>query len=226
MIEFKRNTRVICTVILFSILLFCLTGCSQRNEILDGQLSQVIENLFDNKPDELYEMFYPEAIGSKEEFIEWYHKINDMFPHFSGIEPKLKSQTVRSTVSKDQMRKTTYQGIYGFNYENERYQFIITYLETETACGILNVNVEKVMKLNGTAVTILILITLLWIAFVGFTVVDIIKQKPRKHVLWLILSLLLTFSLTSHGVRFGIPIGSVIYWSVRKRLLKGSRKEV
>lgn len=225
MITMHRRMIACFTCLMIIVSLVCLTGCSMHNSTLDHQTAQVVEYLNADMPDELYGLFYPGM--TREEFGEVFENIRNEIPTLRFEEMKLRKIRVEKNTVHREKNKTTenvYEGSYYFDYDNKGYYLTIVYVETESESGIYTMEFSHAVK-TGTLLTIMVIaIAAAEIGIVIFAVVDIIRKKPNKYVLWIILVIVLNLIISYRDIRFAIPIGCIIYFVRRRKLLTSAAK--
>lgn len=202
-------------VLTAAILCFCLflSGCGLKSETLDAQLDLVLSALNRDDRDAFVALLYP-GLGSESDMEEGYRQIREVWIPTERESVKL----VRYNFNASSGQKM-YQGIYQLPRSDEYGYLEIVYLETAERSGLVGLHMgmieESQKNTSGIGQWIF---TILYLAFVLFTIVDVVRKKPRKYGWYIVLSFLY-FSLRVNSFAVTIPLGSILYWCVRRKLL-------
>ena len=203
-------------VLMAAVLACCLflSGCAVKNETLDAQLDRTLAALNQDDREAFFALLYP-GLESNIDLDEGYRQIREIWIPTERENVEL----VRYNVNASPQQKA-YQGIYRLPRSDEFAYLEIDYLETKEGRGLVGLHMgmieEPEQKTYGVGQWINIV---LYAAFVLFTVVDVIRKKPRKYG-WYIVLALLYFRLRINSFSVSLPLGSIIYWCIRKKLLR------
>lgn len=217
MLNKSNPFRYICIAGVFILLTVILSGCAMHDKVLDNQVYSIIECINTNKPDKLYQMFYPDGTHTKEETYAWFQKVKSIWKPISSDSISLESITVKE-VTRNNEKEKTYQGVYNFDYEDTDYSLTIYYLETENARGITHLQFVESLT-GGTLLVFAVALSVITAIFLLYTIIDIVRNKPHRYELWIVITLCLIIPIPVSGTGFAIPLGCIIYWRKRKRFL-------
>lgn len=245
-------------VLMMAVVLLLLCGCAAMEEggaVLDEQLEAFMACVEAKDKDGAAELAYNQEFG--EDIREFFDGLTDYWPAKAGDVHTRQSLNV--TVGN---RGKTYKGSYLVASNGENYVVDIAYVEDDNGAGItmlyanLSSDVAAAATPTGTLQSAaqntpiqwcFLAIRLLFVGFVIFTVVDILRKKPRYYGLWILAALFylvvrlrlsemnvnfhITFGIlaTTEWLKYpdgltnivlGLPAGSIAYWCVRGSLLR------
>ena len=204
-----------------------LSGCGLHNEVLDREMQILCDCIETGDAEALRARFHPDALLNDQTFAEWFGNVQSVWRPIDSDRIDLTNLNVSTSNSAAGTIKT-YTGVYLFEYVEDPCTLTLVYLEANGGKGLTNASFASAEVLKGTSYYISLAVVVILAALAVFTVIDIIQKKPRLYGLWIALVLLahLTFILNTadYRIRIGIPIGAIIYWCVRKKLIK-RRKE-
>lgn len=210
----KRN----CILGFLCLLLCCLllTGCSEKmkSDTLDAQLEQVLDALNRGDEEAFLTLFYPGA-DSQLDLHQFYAQFRDVWIPTEQNQTELVRYNVNSS-----SKQTYFQGIYRLPRSDEYSHLEIDYLETEEGRGLTGLKMGSFSEQSsGTAGTRQKIYNALYLVLLLLTVVDIIRKKPTKYGWWIVLTFIF-FRIRINRFALAIPVGAIVYWCLRKRLLK------
>ena len=202
--------------LLLALLLLCslvLSGCALKNDTLDAQMGRVLDVLNRGDEEAFAALFYPD-IASDSELYEIFGQFREVWTPTAIEQVTLVSYNVNSAPGKKDFR-----GIYELPRSDEYSHMELHYLETGEGSGLLGLQMGKLNDAStGKTSPWQTVYFVLCGIFVLLTLVDIIRKKPLKYG-WLIVLAIFFFNLRINGFAFTIPLGSVIYWCLRRKLL-------
>jgi len=248
--------RILALVMAAILLLLC--GCASIKEggaFLDGKLEQFMACIEANDKEGAAELAYNQELGKN---------MTDAFDGLAAYWPAKASDAYTRQSINVTIRNTAkiYQGSYLVESGGEEYIVDITYAEDENGVGItmlyanLSADVVAATTPTGTLQTAAENTPLQWcflalwpicIAFVIFTIVDILRKKPRYYGLWIaaaVIFLSVSLQISDSNLHFnwllailnqsqwlqypdgantftlGLPAGAIAYWCVRGSLLR------
>lgn len=233
-----------------------LSGCSTllKNEEMDQKVDDLIQALNEDDADRIFEALYPGML-TRDEFDASYETIRQIWEKCDEYTLKLSAIKTNKTFD-----KTGDSIIRSANYvvhtQNQDYTITLAYRSDQNGEGLYQffVNVVPVL-VSGDFTTVgknsalqwgLLVLTILSYIIIIFTVVDILRKRPRLFGVWLGVALtfaffkiqlvpgnfhvnggitwfaLSAFRIYTGGGRsfvFAVPAGAVVYWCLRRRLL-------
>lgn len=246
-------------IFLAVLLLLCImtAACAPEvsNDVLDEKFQALQTAFATNDEERAFELLYLEN-QTETEFHDFFSEVLDYWPV---------TQDDVYTLTKFHIEKTGYydqwDGIYSGETAGQPYLVQIVYMESEELTGIVNFRVvleEEYVAAEsaqyapaGAKHWIMLAWWVICLAFIVFSIIDIIRKKPRRYGLWILLSLVSVGVCYSNGDGFGtvqaifgllnqsryvafatggfeikvtIPIGAILYWCRRKSLLSAKAK--
>ncbi len=206
----KKSPLLLCLLLVCTLL---LAGCSLKNETLDAQMEQVLDALDQNDEEAFVALFYP-GIQDKELRL-MYSQFRDVWTPLERDQIKLVSYSTHSAKA-----QKDYRGLYQLPRSDEYSHLEINYLETEDGRGLVGLKMGKLDEAEPTKPGGWQLVYfVLYLAFLILTIIDIIRKKPLKYG-WLIVMALIYFSFRTNTFSIMIPLGSILYWCLRGKLLR------
>ena len=188
-----------------------------RNEVLDQQLEVLVSSMNSNDPEPLKDIMHPTVYS--EDVDAWFAEIHPLWQNTSTEAFKAKGINISSRVRNGQEYKS-YRGIWTVKMGENTYELTIIYESDDKGSGGGALSFYRTEGANAFTVVAYII----YFLFVIFTVVDIIRSKPRLYGLFILLSIMLFFQIRFGEVRITLPLGAIIYWLARKRLLQAKNK--
>ena len=210
--------------ILMMFLVFCLVfgGCTLQDQVLDEQMRLVVAALNAGDVDMLAPYLLPEA-GDREALEKGFSGIQKIWVRVDADQVKLVqlNKNVRTAAgTKTEIRV----GVYQLPKTDGLWYLKLTYRITGDEKGLLGVNVSQGQEAGAAAKSWSdTVIRLICLAAAILTIVDILRHKPRRYG-WYIVLALFTFrfyTFTNGATTFALrlPLGAIIYWCLRKRIL-------
>lgn len=212
----------ICGLLLAALLCLAalmLSGCGLTNEVLDREIRAFNACMESGDAEAFKARFLPEALTNDETYLEWFNKARTVWRPIMSDKIELRSLNVNTQRNEGHSVKT-YEGLYYYDYKEDPFQVEIRYVETDGVGGLQYVSLSPVGSRDTSGDYIALGITAILIVAIILTICDIVKHKPRLYGLWIAASLLVTFRITLPSFSIGLPLGVIIYWCVRKRLLR------
>lgn len=245
-------------ILLCAALLFCLSlgGCGMiKNEEMDQRLEKLILALNEDDGEKVFQSMYPGAV-SREDFDIGYSYIQNIWNPSDTYTVKMNSINVKKNVGSN--ASYLCQAEYYVLFEDSAYYVTLVYLSDSGGAGLYNINVSSTSNtilLSGSLLTpgensigqwLLLLLGILEWIFAVFTIVDIIRKRPRLFGLWILAALVFFYvGYTTNGSAFQfnlgvqifilpglklyggglrqlivtLPAGSIVYWCRRKKLI-------
>lgn len=210
----KRNRirRLLALALLLGCLL--LTGCALHNKTLDAQMTRVVQALNERDDSALRAMFDEKQLddASFRSFARSLHV------YWQKTDPE-EIRLVQLNINKNS-QQSVWSGTYVLPEGTEYNVLRLVYAEDSAGHGSLqSLYLDKAEVPSAGISIVTILWYLLCAAFIVFTIVDVARKKPIKYG-WFIALSLLTFFLRKNGAQVTVPLGAVIYWCIRKSLLR------
>ena len=253
----KRILRRILALMMASILLL-LCGCASIEEgeaVLNEELEQFMACIEANDKEGVAELAYNQEFGEN---------LKDVFDDLSAYWPAKAGDTyTRQSIHVNiKNGAKLIQGQYLVESAGKNYVVDIAYTEDANGAGItmlyanLSEDLAAATTPTGTLQTaaennlLQWCLLVLWLAFIGFaifTVVDILRKKPRLYGLWIaaaVVFLSVGLQISDSNLRFnwviailnrsqwlkypdgtnifalGLPVGAISYWCIRGNLLR------
>ncbi|MBQ6715342.1 MAG: hypothetical protein IJN21_02350 [Clostridia bacterium] len=214
MVKFRR-------ILLLFLLFACmclLTGCL-KNEVLDQQMNSFIDAYNQKDAQSIHYQSWQNGI-SIEQLESVIEKAYSMCGTIDKDAMKLVSVNIRSQ-SANGIRYKSYEGTYHFTKDGANFALELTYITTESnGSGLARFNLypiaESLVSFSSTSIVYLITCIIHSVGII-LTIIDVIRKKRKKAVLWILLSLLyVRLNLSPYSIL--LPVGSIIYWCIRKNL--------
>ena len=210
----KTATFVLC--LLLGCCLF-LNGCAMalKNDTLDTQMDLVIDALNRDDEEAFLELFYPDYDFGVD-LHEIYPQLREVWTPLDRGEIKLVHYNI---VNQKTSHEIISEGIYRLPRSDEFNSMVIGYLETEEASGLVTLRMGTYSEGAGeSASAVQTVFSVLSAVFVLLTVLDVVIKKPLKYG-WYILLAIFWFNFYTNGLSLSVPLGSIIYWCIRRKLL-------
>ncbi len=214
MIKFRR---ILLVFLLFACMCL-LTGCL-KNEVLDQQMHSFIDAYNQKDAQSIHYQSWQNGI-SLEQLESAIEKAHSMCGTIDKDAMKLVSINIRSQ-SANGIQYKTYEGTYQFTKDDANFALELTYMTTEdNGSGLARFNLypiaESVVSFSSTSIVYLITCIIHSVGII-LTIIDVIRKKRKKAVLWILLSLFyVRLNLSPYSIL--LPVGSIIYWCIRKNL--------
>ena len=211
--------KIAALTLIIIVLILSLSSCSLHDALLDEQLQLFVSAMNADDPSLLFSGMHPEIY--REDFDTFYQGIKPLWRSAKTEDFRLTGMQVRTRKVNDE-RYGHYQGVWKVRFEDDYYQLAIVYDSDEKGSGITTMSFVQIPK-TSTADTIFgIALVILVFAFLIYTAVDILRKKPRAYILVLILAVMLVFTIRIGTLKIAIPLGSIGYWVLRRKLLRKS----
>ena len=220
----KRRLLILCLLAVFVFGCLGLSGCTFKNETLDQQMSLVVAALNEGDEAAFAALLYP---GMEEEY-----DLQALFDQMEGYWEPVAPEEL-SLVS-FHIRKGTAgnisEGMYTVPGNEKINSLQLVYVENEEGRGLSTVYLQQwdEQEADGAGKsTPEWILTGLCVAFLILTIVDVLVKKPRKYGWYVVLALFFfTFTLHLNESSFGLslPIGAIVYWCMRGKLLREKAK--
>ena len=215
------NRKWIALIVALGLLAVMLSGCSFKNKVLDAQMEMALAALNDGNSEKMYQLIYPGAMEERA-FDEGFDQIMQAWQEKQPEDLKLVRFYVNSKVQAD-FRQKTYEGIYKMTLGDESCYIYLLYADTSEGSGIVNLNLLSEDEVSGVEISAFSIVSLVfevlfWLIVV-FTIIDIIRKKPRRYG-WYIVLALLRVTLRTGELALIVPVGVIIYWGIRRNLLR------
>lgn len=244
--------------LMMAAILLLLCGCASIEEggaVLDEKLEQFMACV------EAKDKEGAAALAYNQEFGE---SVKDFFDDLATYWPAKAEDTYTRQSTNVTIRNGAkiFKGQYLVESGGENYVVDIAYAEDDNGAGItmlyanLSEDVAAATTPTGTLQSaaensplqwVFLALRLIFVGFIIFTIVDVLRKKPKLYGLWIIAALIylsLSLSLSKTGIRFnfnisilsatewlkypdgaitialGLPVGAIAYWCVRGSLLR------
>ena len=204
-------------ILLLAALALCLSGCQLHEKLLDEQLDLFVSSMNADDPSLLFSGMHPQVF--REDFDPFYQQIKPLWRPVGAEDFKMTGVQVHTRQVNGE-RYGRYTGTWKVKLEEELYQLTIVYDVDEKGSGISTLSFYRIEETPLAVSVTGIALVILCFAFIIYTAVDILRKKPRAYILVLILAVALTFGFRAGTVQIAIPLGSIGYWVLRRRLLK------
>ena len=210
-------------VCLIVMIMSCLmtTGCVPKNETLDQQAELVINALNTDDGEALAGLFYPNENVDYSDAISLYE---DYWIPVNFEDAKLISLNI-SYHNTSEGRIKTIEGIYQLPRDDHYSQMKIRYAETDNASGITDLYLGTYSGQTTTASVVKTVFRIICLIIILISIIDILRQRPPKFGIYLVVVTILTFSFSINDFKLTIPIGAVAYWAARKQILSKKNKD-
>ena len=205
--------RHISKLLLIALLIGCLalSGCSIHSKTLDPVMEQVLTALNTQDRDAMKSMLDPslpeaELETGLEQMLEIWRETDPAEARLGNLQVERSGSWERHT------------GVYWLP-ETEDYNAIQLVYEITDGEGTLRYIHLGTADSAGVPNRMTVLMILPVLALILFTIIDILRKKPRKYG-FLIIIALITVPLPVASVQLAIPVGSALYWCLRKQLLR------
>ncbi len=216
----KRRRQILAVAVVLCLL---LTGCGLHSDVLDQKAELGLQAIERNEPAELYAMLYP-GLVEEEEFGNAFEQLLQYWGE--GELRNLKLVQVHTRITSD---GKTYSGIYRFAIDQKDFYLSITYREDDAGKGLTQFYINPVAdsaadtrsffeRMRVPAFALSAGYQLLCWALIIMTIVDVVRQRPRRYGWYIVLSLLF-FNVNIQSYVLSVPLGMIIYWAIRKQLL-------
>jgi hypothetical protein len=196
-----------------------LAGCGIKHEKLDEQMALVVTALNEGDEAAFTALLYP---GMEKE-----HDLHELFAQLEEYWVEVSPEEL-SLVSFDIYAGTggkSSQGMYAVPGNEKINTLILAYAETDDGAGVSTIYLQQrdgQESAAGKRNVLSLILSVLCAAVQILTIVDILVKKPRKYG-WYILLALIFFSFTLHlngsALSLTVPLGAILYWCLRKKLL-------
>ncbi len=189
--------------------------------------------------------------------------LREYWPARSTDEYELKDLNVNRNIAGPEESNTTVRAVYLVKTGGEDYQVVLVKMRDANGDGLLSLKADRVQELMDHGEEPLtghdplpgktlgqwcfVGLSVLCFLFCLFTVIDIIRKKPKLYGLWILIALVFfggylyrSAGGIQTGIRFGLlnasewiryygganrfqiclPFGAILYWCLRKNLLK------
>jgi len=208
-------------IVVLTLLAAMLSGCSFKNKVLDAQMEAALVHLNNGDAEAMYQLMYPDAI-EEQAFSEGFDLIMQIWQEKQPDDLKLVRFYVDAKAQAD-FRQKTYEGFYKTTFGEEIRYIYLRYADTSEGSGIVNLNILAENEVSGVEVSTESIVSLIsegiFLLIAVITIIDVIRKKPRRYG-WFIVLAMLRSSFTSGGMTIVIPVGAMIYWGIRSKLLR------
>ncbi len=196
-----------------------LSGCGIKNETLDQQMTRMVTALNEGDEAAFTAMLYP-GMGKEYDLHALFAQLEEYWAPVAPEELSLVSFHINAGT-----KGKTSEGVYAVPGNEKINTLLLVYAETEDGIGVSTIYLQQRDGQGagpaGRSIPQWIL-TGLCVAFQILTIVDILVKKPRKYGWYILLALFFfTFNLRLNENAFSltVPLGAIIYWCLRKKLL-------
>lgn len=234
-----NRKRIFLMIACFLLALTCLTGCSsvKNSEQIERYTRHLLDALIAEDPDAAYEQMQDSC--TREEFEAFYVQI---VPRLDGVESYELEQTGWYL---EYDNGVNYSTIYYAMTTPDGVSYDLTCVAADGYRGLAGFHIADTTRVSVGVHAVFIVLSVAILAFVVWMILDCVKRKPKKKVLWILLILLslkltltigggmmyfyfgaaLSFSFWNASAFGGIstvvmylPVGALIYFFMRKRI--------
>lgn len=217
-----KLVKTVCVILLGCLL---LAGCTFKNKTLDTQTELVIEALNGDDPEEFTDLLLD---ISDEDGLRGYEELKEYWIPTEPEDAKLISFNINTKVDPGHGSVKTYTGIYRLPREDEFYNLRIIYVESDDGSGLTSVRLGSFADKNAaSSISVVSVVSaVIYLVAAIVTIVDILRKKPGYYGVFIVIALI-AFTANLPGASVVVPVGSVVYWCLRKSLLqkKAARSE-
>lgn len=215
----KRRFLALCLLGILVLGCLGLAGCGIKHEKLDEQMARMVTALNEGDEAAFTALLYP-GMEKEYDLHELFIQLEEYWVPVSPEELSLVSFNIYTGTD-----GKSSQGMYAVPGNEKINTLILAYAETDDGTGVSTIYLQQRDGQESAAgkrnVPSLIL-SVLCAAVQVLTIVDILVKKPRKYG-WYILLALIFFSFTLHlngsALSLTVPLGAILYWCLRKKLL-------
>lgn len=212
---------IACGMVTAFVLLTFFGSSILKNDILDSQLDAFVNSMNSDDPESLKRIFHPSVYA--EDVDAWYTKNHPLWQN-TPIEA-FKTKNIKiNTYYKDGVKYKRYQGVWSANIGENLYELTIVYDSDDKGSGIGTLSINHIEEAHGVTYFLSVIALIIYALIVIYTVIDIIRFKPRLYGLFIVIAIGLFFRIRINAVYFTIPLGAIIYWLVRKRQMQAKSK--
>ena len=218
----KKKQWVILAVIIAGVLIAVLLYMEVRrqhteNDILDSQLEMFVTSMNTDDNERFKAAFHPDVNSEDTDGL-----FADLRQLWRSTEPdafKPRSVSIR-THTADGVKYGVNKGVWTVEMGDNSYGLTIVYESDGQGSGITILEFAQISEVRGAAYIITVITTIICVIIIIFTAVDIIRSKPHLYILILLTAVCVSFIIHAGDAQIAIPLGSIVYWLARKRLLR------
>lgn len=216
----KKRFLALCLLGILALGCLGLSGCGFKNEILDEQMARMVTALNEGDEAAFTALLYP-GMEKEYDLHELFAQLEEYWAPIAPEELSLVSFNIYAGTN-----GKSSQGMYDVPGNERINTLLLVYAETEEASGVSTIYLQQrdgqeAAKGKGNVPSLIL--SILCAAVQILTIVDIVVKKPRKYG-WYILLALFFFNFTLHlnemSFTLSIPLGAIVYWCLRKKLLR------
>ena len=209
-----KLVKTVCVILLGCLL---MAGCTYKNKTLDPQARAVIEALNDEDPEAFTDLILEKY---QEGGPEGFESIKEHWIDTDPDEAKLVSLNINTKINPVDGTVKTYTGVYQLPREDELDNLKIVYVESKEDSGLSSVLLGSYVDKNTSHVAVFnVASALVYLIAATVTIVDIVRKKPGYWGILIVVALL-AFTLKIMSVSISVPVGSIVYWCIRRSLLE------
>lgn len=217
----KRVFKRVLPIVLLAVCLL-LSGCAKQMSESNDMMRQIVQAFNAGDADAVYRLFPPNSIDEKgfdaffAEALEGWQKVDPEEVRAIGFNINTKNGT--------SVTQMTF--LLPGDMENNVMQFEIeTTKEHGTYLSSLNFGtLPEDYNTSGGTLQKISTPALIWdlacFVFLIFTIVDIVRKKPKGYGWFIALAVLLSIPVTIGGAACSVPVGMILWWCLRKVLMK------
>ena len=215
----KRRILAVCLLGILVLGCLGLSGCGMKHKTLDEQMARMVTALNEGDEAAFTVLLYP-GMEKKYDLHELFTQLEEYWVPTAPEELSLVSFNIYTGTG-----GKSSQGMYAVPGNERINTLVLTYSETEEGTGVNTIYLQQrdeqeAAKGKGNVPSLIL--SVLCAAVQILTIVDILVKKPRKYG-WFILLALFFFNfslrLNEMGFTVYIPLGAILYWCLRKKLL-------
>lgn len=214
----KRRFLALCLLGILVLGCLGLAGCGIKHEKLDEQMALMVTALNEGDEAAFTALLYP-GMEKEYDLHELFIQLEEYWVPVSPEELSLVSFNIYTGTD-----GKSSQGMYAVPGNEKVNTLILAYAETDDGAGVSTIYLQQRdgQKEAAGRSTPEWIWTGLFAAFQILTIVDILVKKPRKFGWYILLALFFfNFNLRLNGGAFSlaVPLGAIVYWCLRKKLL-------
>ncbi len=217
----KRMFKRVLPIVLLAVCLL-LSGCAKQMSESNETMRQIVQAFNDGDADAVYRMFPPNSIDEKafdaffSETLEGWQKVDPQEVRAIGFNINTKggaSTTQMTFLLPGDMENNVMQFEIESTKEHGTY---LSSLNFGTLPEDYNTSGGTLQKIS----TPVLIWDLVCFVFLIFTIVDIVRKKPKGYGWFIALAVLLSIPVTIGGAACSVPVGVILWWCLRKVLMK------
>ena len=213
----KKEIRGLLLMTLVCLAALMLSGCRMTDEVLDREMRAFNACMESGDTEVLRARFHPDFAPDDAAYAAWFADAQRLWRPISAEKIDLDALTV-SEKTGEGYRIKSYNGNYFYKYDQMPCELRLEYIESNGLKGLKTIHFASVtasMRQYYWELGFSVILSI----FGLMTIIDIIRKKPKYYRLWIAVVSLLYIPITLFGFRSALPVGVMIYWWERKKLV-------